>query len=140
MRLLAPVALQSRSGRGRQEPVQPRLEGAQLGKLPRLPARRGSLPLRQEGLPQRGRGTLRRGPEDGPAPLQDLRPQAGRGLEPGVISMNSSRGFPNPLLPNTSSGAPNRMRRFDIVYLLYYISPNLSDLELLGFTSTYSSM
>ena len=42
---------------------------------PSVPARRGSLPLRQEGLSQRGRGTLRRGSEDGPAALQDLRPQ-----------------------------------------------------------------
>ena len=31
VRLLAPVALQSRSGRGRQEPLHPRLEGAELG-------------------------------------------------------------------------------------------------------------
>ena len=52
---------------------------------PSVPARRGSLPVSEEGLSQRGRGTLRRGPEDGPAPLQDLRPQAGRGLEPRVI-------------------------------------------------------
>jgi len=35
-RVLAPLALQSRSGRGRQESVQPRLEGAELGELPRL--------------------------------------------------------------------------------------------------------
>ena len=36
---------------------------------------RGSLHFSEEGLSQRGRGTLRRGPEDGPDPLQDLRPQ-----------------------------------------------------------------
>ena len=76
---------------------------------PSVPARRGSLPLRQEGLPQRGRGTpfptfgrlpvaFRRSPEDGPAPLQDLRPQDAGGLEQRVISMNSGRGFRNPLL------------------------------------------
>jgi len=79
VRLLAPLALQPRPHRRRQEPVQPRLEGAELGKLPRLPHGRGPLPVSQEGLSQRGRGALRRGSEDGSAPLQDLRPQdAGR--------------------------------------------------------------
>ena len=34
-----------------------------------------ALPVSEEGLSQRGRRALRRGPEDGPAPLQDLRPQ-----------------------------------------------------------------
>ena len=133
MRLLAPVALQSRSGRGRQESVLSRLEGAELGKLPRLPALRGPLPVSEEGLPQRGRGTLRRGPEDGPAPLQDLRPQAGRGLEQRVNSMNSGRGFPNPLLLNIPSGAPNRMRRFHFnskyIHIITHLQISLNFLE-----------
>ena len=35
----------------------------------------------KKAYPNEGRGALRRGPEDGPAPLQDLRPQDAGGLE-----------------------------------------------------------
>ena len=81
---------------------------------PSVPAGRGSLqakrtsssalPFSEKGLSQRGRRTpfptigrlpvaFRRGPEDGSAPLQDLRPQDARRLVGRVISINSSRGF-----------------------------------------------
>lgn len=60
VRLLAPVALQPRRGRRRQERLPPRLEGARLEQVPRLHYGRGPLQLPDEDLPPGGRRTLRR--------------------------------------------------------------------------------
>ena len=54
-------------------------------------------------------------PEDGPAPLQDLRPQAGRGLEQRVISTNSCGDSQSPTTSYTNRRTRIRMRRFLVV-------------------------
>ena len=60
VRLLAPVALQSRRGRRWQEWLPSRLQGARLEQVPRLHYGRSPLQLPDEDLPPRGRRTLRR--------------------------------------------------------------------------------
>ena len=130
VRLLAPVALQSPLAEEGKNPfsldskepnwanfhdltssssVATRHSSSKLGSAlaaPPVPAGRGPLLLCQEGLSQRGRGALRRGPEDGPAALQDLRPQDAGGLEPGVSSI-FERFY---RIPFIAGGASNKVR------------------------------
>ena len=59
LRLLAPVALQSRTGRAGQESLRARFEGARLVEVPRVPDEGGALHFAVEDLPGRGRGVVR---------------------------------------------------------------------------------
>ena len=72
MRLLAPVALQPRSRRGRQEPLHPRLQDSRLGQVRGLPQGRGALRFRTEAVSRRGCRTLRCCKSQRPVALQQL--------------------------------------------------------------------
>jgi len=74
VRLLAPVALQSRSGSRGQEPLHPRQQGAGLGQVRRLPQGRGALRIRAEVDARPGSRTLCCRQGQRPVALQQLPP------------------------------------------------------------------